>query len=309
MNLSKSFTLFLPQNATPTEIFVRFKNEATENNINSPFSFIQSFLTFAYEFKSLHSSKSQEAIHTISSLTYADFIQRIKNISSKQLKISIAPGLTVCQALKQLLRINSLHGFLPGEISEGSIHPGYTYIDGIMTYSDFIEPLTKKMGNLINKYWNEIKDTEAILKSPQELLILASLVERETYHNPEKNIIAGVYKNRIKSNMRLQSCPTVIYFITKGCEEFKRKLTYTDLKIESEYNTYRKTGLPPTPICIPGLHSIKSAAYHDINDYLYFVASTKGQHRFSKDFETHKSHKKLWKKELEDFKQKKKKIP
>lgn len=308
MNFSKSFTIFLPQNATPTEVFVRFKNEATENSATSPFSFIQSFITFVYEFKSLHSSESQQAIYTINSLTYDNFIQRIKKISRKQQKISIAPGLTICQAIKQLLRVNSLYGFLPEKIPEGSISPGPTYIDGMMTFNDFILPLKNKMQNLVDQYWSEIKDTEVVLKSSHELLILASLIERETYHNPEKNIIAGVYKNRIKSNMRLQSCPTVIYIITKGCEEFKRKLTFTDLKVESDFNTYKKTGLPPSPICLPGESSIKSAAHHDINDYLYFVASTKGQHRFSKDFESHKNHKKEWKKEIKQFIQKRKQL-
>ena len=97
------------------------------------------------------------------------------------------------------------------------------------------------------------------MKTVDELFIIASIIEKETSKNSEKQLIAGVFYNRIRSNMKLQSDPTVIYSISKG-KQFDRVLTRKDTKFKSDYNTYYVKGLPPSPICFPSLSSLYAAA-------------------------------------------------
>ena len=116
--------------------------------------------------------------------------------------------------------------------------------------------------------------------------ILASIIEKETGKKSEMNKIAGVFLNRLKIKMRLQSDPTVIFSITKG-KKFERKLTRKDLKFESQYNTYKIKGLPPTAISIPSIYSIKAVLNPYRGNYFYFVANKKGGHFFSESYEEH----------------------
>ena len=116
--------------------------------------------------------------------------------------------------------------------------------------------------------------------------ILASIIEKETGKKSEMKKIAGVFLNRLKIKMRLQSDPTVIFSITKG-KKFERKLTRKDLKFESQYNTYKIKGLPPTAISIPSIYSIKAVLNPYRGNYFYFVANKKGGHFFSESYEEH----------------------
>ncbi|MEO8512090.1 MAG: endolytic transglycosylase MltG [Ignavibacteria bacterium] len=138
-----------------------------------------------------------------------------------------------------------------------------------------------------------------------ELITMASIVEGETRFEPEKKTIAGVYYNRIKKGMKLQADPTVQYILPGG---YKNRLLFSDLKIESPYNTYLHKGLPPGPINNPGLSSIIAALYPEENRYLYFVAKGDGSHRYAEGYEEHKKNILLYQqflKELEEKKQKK----
>ncbi len=135
------------------------------------------------------------------------------------------------------------------------------------------------------------------------LVTMASIVEGETRYEPEKKTIAGVYYNRIKKGMKLQADPTVQYILPGGP---KNRLLYSDLKIESPYNTYLYKGLPPGPINNPGLSSILAALEPEDNRLLYFVAKGDGSHRFAESYDEHKKNIELYQKylkELEDKKQ------
>lgn len=134
--------------------------------------------------------------------------------------------------------------------------------------------------------------------SPQQadsVLILASIVEKETIRKEEKARIAGVYLNRLRKGMKLQADPTVNFAVDAW-----RALTYDDLLFESPYNTYRYAGLPPGPICIPGSTSVKAVMEPEAHAYLYFVAKGDGSglHRFSADFNGHLANIRLRKQEL-----------
>ncbi|MBU0984685.1 MAG: endolytic transglycosylase MltG, partial [candidate division Zixibacteria bacterium] len=114
--------------------------------------------------------------------------------------------------------------------------------------------------------------------SREEVIVLASIVEAEALRDDEKPRIASVYQNRLRKRMKLDADPTVIY----GLGGLDRPLSRRDLKKDTPYNTYRKRGLPPTPINSPGLAAIKAVLQPETTEYLYFVADGTGYHRFSK---------------------------
>jgi UPF0755 protein len=121
--------------------------------------------------------------------------------------------------------------------------------------------------------------------SIRDVVTLASLVEKEARIDSDRPIIAGVFLNRLKNNMPLQSCATIQYILGYP----KPELTIQDTEIDSAYNTYQHSGLPPGPIANPGLASIQAVLNAADTDYLYFVADKKGHHRFSKTYEEHLS--------------------
>ena len=116
-----------------------------------------------------------------------------------------------------------------------------------------------------------------------QVLTLASIIKGETNLVDEMLVISAVYHNRIKIGMRLQADPTIQYLLPDGW----RRLTYQDLKIESPYNTYKYSGLPPGPINNPGANAIMAALYPEKNNYLYFVANGNGGHKFAKSYSDH----------------------
>ena len=128
---------------------------------------------------------------------------------------------------------------------------------------------------------------KSILKSPYELLILASIVEKETALAVERPRIAGVFLERLKRKMRLQTDPTVIYGLG---QRFDGNLTRQHLKEETPYNTYRISGLPPTPIALVGPDAIGAVAHPEITGELYFVADGSGGHVFSRTLEAHNAN-------------------
>jgi UPF0755 protein len=119
--------------------------------------------------------------------------------------------------------------------------------------------------------------------SLKEVVTLASIVEGESGVDAERPTIAGVYLNRLRKNMKLEADPTIQYVLPGG----PRRLLYTDLRIDSPYNTYLYRGLPPGPVNNPGKQSILGVLYPEKHQYLYFVATGVGGHRFSKTFSEH----------------------
>jgi UPF0755 protein len=135
---------------------------------------------------------------------------------------------------------------------------------------------------------NFTEKSEEIGFSLDQIIILASIIEKEAKFNDEKNKVSSVFHNRLKTGMKLQSCATIQYILGTP----KEKLDENDLKIDSPYNTYLYKGLPPGPICNPGLDSIIAALEPAEEDYLYFVLGENGRHIFSKTYEEHLKNKK-----------------
>lgn len=119
--------------------------------------------------------------------------------------------------------------------------------------------------------------------TPYQCLILASIIEKEASDMKERRIISGIFHKRLKRKLPLQSCATIRYVL----KDYNKKLTYKDLRVKSPYNTYINLGLPPAPICNPGISSIIAALHPLETDYLFFLADGKGKHIFSKTKEEH----------------------
>lgn len=141
----------------------------------------------------------------------------------------------------------------------------------------------RAMGTLLDKQWST-KNKKLPYKTPYEALIMASIVEKETGATVERPIIAGVFINRIRLGMRLQTDPTVIYGMG---DKYKGNITRADLKRPTAYNTYVINGLPPTPIATVGPEAINAAFHPEKSKYLYFVAKGDGSHQFSKNLRAH----------------------
>jgi len=134
------------------------------------------------------------------------------------------------------------------------------------------------------------------LKSPQEAIIFASIIEKETGRPDERDRVSGVFMNRLRKNMRLQSDPTVVYGIAGGQGRLGRPLTRADLSRQTDHNTYKISGLPPTPICNPGRSAIEAAVNPATTKELYFVADGTGGHAFSKTLREHNAAVSNWRK-------------
>lgn len=207
-------------------------------------------------------------------------------------KITFAEGLTA-REIAEVLYTNDM---LDGDFEmpkEGDFLPEtYTFSRG-ESRQKIVEQGQAAMKNVLQQAWNE-RDADLPLKNKEELLILASIVEKETGVAAERPQVASVFVNRLKNGMLLQTDPTVIYAVTKGEKDLERALTYRDLAIDSPYNTYKYKGLPPTPICSPGRAAIMATAHPDKTPYLYFVASGNGGHNFARTLSEHNANVRKW---------------
>ena len=163
------------------------------------------------------------------------------------------------------------------------------------------EEFRDKMLDEYNKFWNQdrTKKAELIGLDKLEVISLASIVQIESRKIDERPRVAGLYINRLKDNMRLQADPTVIYTIKEYYNNFDtiiRRVLYRDLKLESEFNTYRIKGLPPGPITMPDISSIDAVLNFEKHNFLFMVAnpSNRGYHLFASDLKGHNRNKKAY---------------
>ncbi len=169
---------------------------------------------------------------------------------------------------------------------QGYLFPATYDIYEDTTAASLIEAMIEKFNSV---YTSEYSARAAELGyTDYEILIMASIVEREAQIEEERAVIAGVIYNRLEIDMLLQMCPTVLYPLTDGMYDVS-ELTYDDLELDSPYNTYQNLGLPPGPICNPGQASIEAVLYPDDNEYLYYHTSDEGDgsHIFSSTYEEH----------------------
>ncbi len=171
----------------------------------------------------------------------------------------------------------------PGVAPEGRFFPDtYTYGKGASELR-VMQRALNAMDKQLAAAWAK-RDTSIILKTPDEALILASIVEKETGKESDRGMISSVFHNRLRINMPLQTDPTVIYGMG---DAFDGNLRRADLKSDHPWNTYTRKGLPPTPIAMPGRNALRATLHPDTSDALYFVARGDGSSAFSETLEAH----------------------
>ncbi|WP_208435226.1 endolytic transglycosylase MltG [Bartonella phoceensis] len=208
---------------------------------------------------------------------------------------TIPEGLTVQQVFDRLAANKILIGDLPKVLPpEGSLMTDTVHFIRGTTRKEIINRLREEQTKLIHAIW-ATRSPNLPIKSIDEFVILASIVEKETGVAAERPKVAAVFYNRLAKHMRLQSDPTVIYGLFGGRGMPSGRTIYrSDLEKETPYNTYKIDGLPPTAIANPGRDSLKAVAHPPNSDALYFVANGSGGHVFSRTLEEHNMNVRKW---------------
>lgn len=230
--------------------------------------------------------------------TPVDILTKLASGDTARIKFALIEGWNFRQLKQALLALDGLQDDIggtsdaevmaligrPGIHPEGRFLPDTYFIPKSGRKSDVLDQASVAMDAALAKAWQG-RAPDVPLKSAEELLILASIVEKETGQAGERPMIAGVFARRLKLGMRLQTDPTVIYGIG---ESYDGNIRRRDLRTDTPYNTYTRAGLPPTPIAMPGRAALQAAAHPADGDALYFVASGNGWHVFSANYEDHK---------------------
>ena len=215
-----------------------------------------------------------------------DVVETIVEGKVVQHQLTIPEGLTSEQIVARLLESDVLSGNIKDVPREGSLLPdGYNFNRGF-TREQMLQRMRQAQDRLVREVW-ERRNPELPLKTPDQLVILASIIEKETGKPEERTRIAAVFANRLKQKMRLQSDPTVIYGLVFGKGSLGRPLSKADISQPTAYNTYIIDGLPPGPIANPGRAAIEAAANPARTKELYFAADGTGGHAFAESYDQH----------------------
>lgn len=179
---------------------------------------------------------------------------------------------------------------------EGSFYPDTWLYTANTTDMAVLQRAHSRMTALVEKIWQGRMD-HLPYKNPQEMVTMASIIEKETAVSAERARVASVFINRLRTGMKLQTDPTVIYGMG---DKYSGVLTRKDLETPTDYNTYTISGLPPGPIAVPGRASLEAAAHPEKTDYLYFVADGKGGHTFTTNLASHNRAVQLYRQALKE---------
>lgn len=218
-------------------------------------------------------------------------------------RITIPEGLTSAQIVERLKAEPNLDGEIMEIPPEGSLLPDTFKFSRGMARQELIDRMRTEQQRLLATLW-EKRQKELPLETPHQAMTLASIVEKETGRADERTRVAGVFINRLRTRMRLQSDPTIVYGIIGGQGSLGRPITRSDIDTKTAYNTYQVDGLPPGPICNPGRSAIEATLDPAKTTDLYFVADGTGGHTFSSSLKDHNSAVQTWRKLERDAKAK-----
>jgi UPF0755 protein len=286
--LAQAKTITLPEGASRAEIAGALEQEGF---ISDSRVFNGATILWSLRGKSLQSGEYEFQ-------PGASMANVIDNISAGRVvtyKITVPEGWTSQMALA---RINS-NEILVGDavplaqVPEGSIVANTEVFHRGMTRANLVGNMMTAQARIVDDVWAR-KSADSPLKSKEQLVVLASIVERETGVPEERPRVAAVFLNRLKQGMRLQSDPTIIYGLVGGQGKLDRALTREDIDKATPYNTYQIDGLPPGPIAIPGRAALEAVVAPAPTDDLYFVADGSGGHAFAKTLEEHNANVAKW---------------
>ncbi|MGB1389659.1 MAG: endolytic transglycosylase MltG [Paracoccaceae bacterium] len=208
-------------------------------------------------------------------------------------RIALAEGVTSWQVVEALKAVDVMTGGVEDIPAEGTLAPDSYEIARGDARADLLGDMQALQLLRVKAAWESRSDDVAV-SSPEELLILASIIEKETGIAEERGLVASVFSNRLRRGMRLQTDPTVIYGITEGRGVLGRGLRQSELRRATDWNTYVILGLPPTPIANPGEASLEAAANPDSSAFIFFVADGTGGHAFAETLEAHNRNVAKW---------------
>ncbi|MCC2650104.1 MAG: aminodeoxychorismate lyase [Microvirga sp.] len=207
--------------------------------------------------------------------------------------VSVPEGLTSEQVLARLYEHDILTGDVTETPREGSLLPDTYKFERGTTRQQIINTMQAAQRQAIEQIWQR-RSPELPIKSPQELVILASIVEKETGRADERTRVAGVFINRLMKRMKLQSDPTIVYGMVGGKGTLGRGILRSEIQAATPYNTYVIEGLPPGPIANPGRAALEAVANPSRTKDLYFVADGSGGHAFAESYEQHQRNVSRW---------------
>jgi UPF0755 protein len=218
--------------------------------------------------------------------TLHDVLRQIREGRTVVHRLTAPEGLSVAEILALVSAEPALSGAAAAIPPEGSLMPDtYNFSLGD-SRADMIARMRRAMDKALADAWAKRSPTTS-LPSPEAVLTLASIVEKESAIPDERPKVAAVFLSRLGKGMKLQADPTVIYGLTQGKAPLGRPLGHPDLALDSPYNSYRYEGLPPTPIACPGRGSINAVLHPDATGALYFVADGSGRHAFAESLDEH----------------------
>jgi UPF0755 protein len=218
-------------------------------------------------------------------------------------KITIPEGLTSEQIVDRLREDTVLTGDIREPPREGSLMPDTYYFERGDTRLSILSRMAKMQAKTVEEVWKQ-RAPDLPIKSPGEMVTLASIVEKETGKTEERPHVAGVFVNRLEKHMRLGSDPTIVYGLALGKGTLGRSITKADLNQSTPYNTYIIEGLPPGPICNPGKAALEAVAKPARSKDLYFVADGTGGHAFAETLDQHQKNVARWRQIEKDVKDK-----
>ena len=204
-------------------------------------------------------------------------------------QVSIPEGLTSEQIVARLMDNDVLTGNIDEVPAEGSLLPDTYNFQRGMSRAQLIQHMQQAQQRLVKEIWAR-RAADLPIKTPEQLVVLASLIEKETGKPDERTRIAAVFVNRLKQRMRLQSDPTIIYGLVGGKGTLGRPIMKSEIDQPTPYNTYQIDGLPPGPITNPGRAALEAAANPARTRDLYFVADGTGGHVFAETYEQHQKN-------------------
>jgi UPF0755 protein len=207
--------------------------------------------------------------------------------------VTIPEGLTTDQIVARLYENDILSGDLSDPPREGTLLPDTYKFERGTTRQQIVNTMQAAQRQALNQIWQR-RSPEVPIKSPQELVILASIVEKETGRADERTRVAGVFINRLMKRMRLQSDPTIVYGLVGGKGTLGRGIMRSEIEAATPYNTYVIEGLPPGPIANPGRAALEAVANPSRTKDLYFVADGSGGHAFAETYEQHQRNVTRW---------------
>ncbi len=211
------------------------------------------------------------------------------------IQITIPEGLTSWQIVERLRANPQLAGEIEVVPPEGALMPDTYSVRRNWERAEVVNTMLRQQRRFLQRAWEQ-RQSDLPYKTPEEAVVMASIIEKETGRRAERAKVAAVFINRLRRGMKLQSDPTIIYGLQTGQARWGKPITRSDIRSQTAYNTYHIPALPPTPICNPGRAAIQAALNPAQSKDLYFVADGTGGHVFSQTLAQHNAAVAKWRK-------------